>query len=259
VRKPALAALTALATLAVLGLLLLSGCRDMPPNQVNSPEDVIGRVIGALGGTPSERLADELGQPSVFASGGEMMTHLRAGAIDCAVMENSAAIELVAESSGVRVLSDPLIEYELRFAVAKENAELLEAVNSALEALRRDGTLSGLSGKYFARRNYTYVPPEGIVAHPGELSVAVPADSPPFSFKNAAGELSGLDVEVARAVCDYLGVELRIIEYDAWELVNAVWFGMADLALGWLPSEGEELVNISEPYANAVHVVIVRR
>jgi polar amino acid transport system substrate-binding protein len=71
---------------------------------------------------------------------------------------------------------------------------------------------------------------------------------------------SGLDIEVARAVCDVLGVEFRIIEHDAWELITAVRYGRADLAVGWLPSEGEEhQIHISEPYAVAEHVVIVRR
>ena len=248
------------ASLAILVSLLSSACRDMPPNLVNSPADVNGRMIGALSGTPSERLADELGTAHGFAKGEEMMTHLRAGTIDCAVMENSAATELVADTPGVRILSEPLVEYELHFAEAKENAELLLAVNSALDVLRQNGVLNGLSGKYFAGRNYKYVPPEGVEAHPGTLSLAVPPDSPPFSFKDAEGEFSGLDIEVARAVCDILGVNLKIIEYDSWELVNAVWYGMADLAVGWIPSEGSEnMVNVSDAYANAVHVVIVRR
>jgi ABC-type amino acid transport substrate-binding protein len=173
-------------------------------------------------------------------------------------MENSAAVELIADLSGVRILSEPLIEYELHFAVSKENAELLTAVNSALESLRRNGTLGGLSGKYFAGRKYTYVPPEGVETHPGSLSLAAPSDSPPFSYKNNKGEFLGLDIEVTQAVCDLLGVELVTIEYDSWELVNAVWYGMADLAVGWIPSEGEGLVNVSDAYANAVHVVIVR-
>jgi len=245
--------------LAVLIIILTSGCRDVPLNLVNSPADVSGKVIGALKGTPSERMADELGEPVVFTSGDEIITHLRAGTIDCAIMENSAAIELIEQSSEVRILNDPLIEYDLRFAIAKENAELLLAVNSALEALRQNGTLSGLVGKYFANKKYTYTPPEKGAVHPGYLSVAVPPDSPPFSYKNADGEFFGLDIEVALAVCDYLGVGLQVIEYDSWELVNAVWFGLADIALGWRPSEGEDLINISDSYANAVHVVIVRR
>jgi len=248
-----------LAVLAAVAMLLLMGCRDEPPNLVNSLEDVPGKVIGALSGTPSERLADELGDAWALSSGEELMVQLKAGFLDCVVMEQTAATELVSNTSGVRILGEPLLKYDLRFAVARENAELLAAVNSALEALHQNGTLRGLRDKYFAGRGYIYVAPEDVVPRPGSLSLAIPPDSPPFSYKDINGDLVGMDVEVARAVCDFLGVELEIIEYDAWELANAVWFGRADMALGWLPVEGEGLVNISEPYANAEHVVIVRR
>ena len=245
--------------LAMLFALLLTACRSGPPNMVNSPEEVSGKIIGAMRGTPSVRLAGELGTARAFNSPEELISYLRTGDVDCVIMEGTTAAELVADTSGVRILSESLLEYDMRFAVPKENGELLTAVNTALAALNQNGTLRGLSNKYFAGRNYTYQPPEETEPRTEFLTLALPSDSPPFSYKNADGEFMGMDIEVAHAVCDYLGVELRIIEYDAWELVTAVWYGRADLALGWLPSEGEELINISEPYANAAHVVIVRR
>ena len=246
-------------TLAVLVSLFLSGCRDGLPSDVTSLDGVPGSQIGVLSGTPSQRLASELGTAHAFVSGEDMVAHLRAGTIDCIVMEGTAATELVASSSGIRILSEPLLRYELRFAVARENTELLVAVNSAIEALHQNGTLRGLSNRYFVGRSFTYESPEDAIRRPGYLSLAVPPDSPPFSFIDAYGEFSGLDIDVARAICDFLGVELQIIEYDSWELVHAVWFGRADLAAGWLPGEGDEFVSISDAYADAEHVVIVRR
>jgi len=240
---------------------LLTGCSPAPPpNTVFTLEDVSGKVIGAMAGTPSERLARELGQGRAFASGEEMMFSLNAGLIDCAVMESTVAGELVAGTVGVRTLSDPLLIYDLRFAIPRENDELLKVVDAALVTLRGNGTLRGLRDKYFSGRRYTYTPPTGVTQRPGTLTLAVPPDSPPFSVMDAEGVFSGLDIEVARAVCDILGVQLEIIEYDAWELVTAVRYGRAELALGWLPSEGEEqLIHISEPYAHVEHVVVVRR
>jgi len=239
-------------------LFLLAGCRAHP-NLVNSAEDVEGKVIGGLAGTPSLRLADELGTARAFYSAAEMMSDLRAGAIDCAIMERTTALELVADTSGVRILSEPLVEYDLRFAIPMENTGLLNAVNNALEVLDRNGTLRGLTNKYFSRGNFAYVQPDEEIARSGYLTIALPSDSPPFSFKDDEGRFVGMDVEIARAVSDHLGVELRVIEYDAWELVTAVWHGRADLALGWHPGEGEGLISTSEPYASAVHVIIVRR
>jgi len=239
-------------------LLTLAGCNPHP-NEINSPEDVEGTIIGGLAGTPSIRLADELGTARAFYSGDEMMSALRGGEIACAIMESTTAIELVSDTSGVRILSEPLLEYELRFAIPMENTGLLNAVNGALETLDRNGTLRGLTNKYFARRNYTFVPPSDSERGPEYLTIALPSDSPPFSFKDADGMFIGMDVEVAIAVSYQLGVDLIVIEHDAWELVDAVRYGRADMALGWHPGEGEGLISTSEPYASAVHVIIVRR
>ena len=248
------------AAAAVAALLLISGCgKKPPPNVVHAPEEVSGRIIGTIEGSPAVVLAEDLGVSKPFSTGSELMYNLTAGTLDCVIMEKSAAEELVAATSGVRILSQPLLEYDLHFAVAKENAELLRAVNSALTVLRGDGTLNNLRDKYFSGKKYTYVPPTNIASRPGSLSLAIPPDSPPYSYVNNDGEYAGLDIEVARAVCDQLGVELKIIEFDARDLVTSVWFGKADLALGWIPGEGEDKVAVSDTYANAVLVVIVRK
>jgi ABC-type amino acid transport substrate-binding protein len=239
-------------------LLLLAACNRFP-NEVNSPEDVEGKIIGGLEGTPSLRLADELGTAVSFTSAADMMTELRAGNIACAIMERTTALELVANTSGVRILYEPLVEYELRFAVPLENRGLLNAINSALDELNRNGTLRGLVNRYFSRGNFRYVSPEDDEPRSGTLYIALPPDSPPFSFRNEDGNFVGMDVDVAVAVSDILGVRLEVVEYDAWELVTAVWHGRVDIALGWHPGEGEGLISKSEPYASAVHVIIVRR
>ena len=250
----------AFCALFMLIMLMFSGCKEeRPPNSVFSLEDVPGKIIGALAGTPAVRLAEENGIARTFSSGEELLTGLTMGLVECVVMESVMAGELVTVSSGARVLSDALLEYELRFAVPRENAELLDVINSALTALEANGLLRNLRDKYLSGKDYTYVPPEGIERHPGDLILATSPDSPPYSFKDADGEYTGLDIEVARAICDYLGVELEIIEVDAKDLITEVWFGRASLAAGWFPGDIDEQVSISEPYANTIYVVVVRK
>jgi len=251
---------TALCALVVLIIAALAGCRDeRPPNEVFTADDISGMIIGALNGTPSARLAEELGLARTFYTGEDLITGLVTGTVDCAIMESVMADELVSGSQGVRILSETLLEYELRFAVPRENAQLLNVVNNALKALDDNGTLRDLRDKYFSGKNYTYTPPEGIEQHPGELTLATSSDSPPYSYKDSDGEYTGLDIEVARAVCDYLGVEFNIIEVDSKELVTAVWFGRANLATGWLPGDIDEQVSISDAYADTAQVIIVRK
>jgi len=238
-------------------LLGLVGCTD--PDAINSPHEIAGMEIGALFGTTSFRRANEMGTAVAFYSGAEMMRQLRDGEIDAVIMEQGTAIELVESTSGVRILSEPLVEYELRVAVALENVGLLNAVNNAIAELEANGTLAGLASKYFARGDFVYRMPPDIEWRPGYLTVALPPDSPPFSFMDEAGIFTGMDVEVAIAISHIIGIELRPLEQDAREVLTAVWHGRADIALGWPPDEGEGIVNMSDPYASAVHVVIVRR
>ena len=246
--------------LSLLVALMATGCKDgRPANEVNSLDDVADRTIGALYGTPSALIADELGVARIYFSGEELLYGLSTGAVDCAVMESVVAGELVSGSQDARILGEALLVYELRFAVPRENAELLEVVNSALSTLSSNGTLRNLRDKYFSGRNYTYIPPEDTGQRQRELVLAISPDSPPYAFKDENGEYTGLDVEVARAVCDHLNVDLRIIEEDISELATAVWFGRANLAVGWLPGDVDEQVSISDAYANITHVVLVRR
>ncbi|MEM9388341.1 MAG: transporter substrate-binding domain-containing protein [Pseudomonadota bacterium] len=65
---------------------------------------------------------------------------------------------------------------------------------------------------------------------PGELSVAVYAEYPPFSSRDPKGRLVGIDVDIARALAERLGMRLSLREQGADESVeddlrNAVWKG----------------------------------
>jgi len=226
-------------------------------------------MIGVLDGSASMRFADDIGIPWFVSSGEILLSDLRLGRIDAALMEESAAHALVSRERGVMILPDYLIEYDMHILVAKENAQLLSAVNSALSVLYENGTLEGLRNKYFQGAEFTYIPPETAGARPGLLTIAVAEDFPPYAFIDVFVDeygvehrkLTGLDVELARAVADIIGVEYYIVEMHHDALLTSVWFGHADLSLGWTPWDygyiGE--VNFSRAYARSVQAIIVRQ
>jgi len=246
-------------------ILLISGCRgsDAPPNTVYSTEDLPGRLIGVLHRSSSARFAYEIGGGMLtFHSGDELLASLRTGRIDAALMEMRDAQTVASRASGVTILPEPLVEYDLRIAVARENAPLLDAVNSALAALDENGTLSGLYNRYFRGMDFTYQPPETAGIRPGNLTIAVPYYFPPYVFIGDYGERAGMDIAVARAVADIIGVEFEIIPIDTNSLITAVWFGHADLSLGFTPWDDgwdDAPVNFSNAYARSTQAIIVRR
>ena len=248
--------------LGLIIILLLSACRgDVPPNTIHSPEHLYGRVIGVLEGSASVRFVDNLTGVRVFWDGEQMLTALRNGALDGVVMEEDAAQALISGVRGVAILDEPLIEYDLRVAVAKENTHLLAAVNSAISTLRADGTLDGLRDRYLTGQEFAYHVAEDIEFRPGYLRAAVPAHFPPYVFYDEEGELAGMDIEVLRAISNQMGVEFRIEAMAAEDLITAVWFGRADIAVGFIPENGEamEEVSFSQPYARSTQAIIVRR
>ncbi len=64
------------------------------------------------------------------------------------------------------------------------------------------------------------------------LTVATSANWHPASFMNEKGELDGFDVEVAKGVAKYMGVEAKFVT-PGWDIITSgMWEGRWDLAMG---------------------------
>ena len=251
----------AVAFIIVITALSLLGCNSGKiVSTVRSPEDVAGKDIGVFAGTSSFRYAHEAGAAHSYISAAAMMEDLTTGVLDCVLAEKHTSGALTAKVSGVKVIDEPLVSEPMHFAVAKENADLTRAINAALKTMSENGTLKGLLDKYIRGKEYSYTPPAD-TTKTGTLTLAIPEDFPPYSYINQNGEYSGLDIEIARAVCDIIGTELVVTECAFDELVTIVWYGKADFALGGLHgSEADrELVDFSDSYAEMIQVIIIRK
>ncbi len=90
------------------------------------------------------------------------------------------------------------------------------------------------------------------------LVVAMELAYPPFETKDEAGEPSGISVELAMALGEYLGREVEISD-TAWDgLIPSLQTGRADLIISsmTITQAREEEVNFSDPYANALLAVL---
>lgn len=64
------------------------------------------------------------------------------------------------------------------------------------------------------------------------LKVAAGANWPPMSFINDKGQLDGFDVDVAKRLAKYLGVEVQFVT-PGWDVIAAgKWEGRWDIAMG---------------------------
>ncbi|WP_192178222.1 transporter substrate-binding domain-containing protein [Mesorhizobium amorphae] len=91
------------------------------------------------------------------------------------------------------------------------------------------------------------------------LTAAVGTDWGKASFLNDKHELDGCDVEIAKAIAKYLGVEAKFVT-PAWDLITAgKWEGRWDMAMGQMTPTKARAEKLSFPgiyyYSRAVAVV----
>ncbi|MFA9381147.1 MAG: ABC transporter substrate-binding protein [Acetanaerobacterium sp.] len=93
----------------------------------------------------------------------------------------------------------------------------------------------------------------------GKLVMVTNAAFPPFEYI-MNGEPTGVDIEVAQAIADDLGVELEVLDMDFTLLVESVKSGKADMAIAGMTIKPERLeqVDFSDEYVKSAQHVIIK-
>lgn len=73
---------------------------------------------------------------------------LKTGKVDAVIIDEAPAKSFVKSTDGLKILEGTWLEEEYAIAVAKDNTELLEKVNTALKELTDDGTIQSIIDKY---------------------------------------------------------------------------------------------------------------
>lgn len=98
----------------------------------------------------------------------------------------------------------------------------------------------------------------GMTVNDGVLTMATNAYFPPYEYYEGE-EIVGIDAEIAEAVAEKLGLELKIEDMEFDSIITAVQTGKADMGLAGMTvtDERKESVNFSDTYATGIQVVIV--
>ena len=94
----------------------------------------------------------------------------------------------------------------------------------------------------------------------GKLIMSTNAAFPPYEMTTDDGGFEGIDVEIAQAIAEKLGLELQIDDMDFTAALEAVQAGMSDMAMAGITVNEERLavIDFSDTYATGVQVVIVK-
>ncbi len=93
---------------------------------------------------------DDFGADRVIAYsiGANAIEALKAGKVDCVIIDNEPAKAFVEANEGLQILETSYAEEDYAFPLPKTNPALTEAVNNALKELIADGTVKTIITKY---------------------------------------------------------------------------------------------------------------
>lgn len=91
------------------------------------------------------------------------------------------------------------------------------------------------------------------------LVMATNAEFPPYEYREG-DEIVGIDAEIAKAIAEKLGMELKIEDMAFDSIIPAVQSGKADIGVAGMTvtDERKESVDFTDSYATGVQAIIVK-
>lgn len=246
----------------------MAGCgSSVPANSVNSKDDLPGKTIGVQLGTTGDEDATSYEKENGstverYNKGADAIQALKTGKIDCVVIDQQPAEAFVEKNDDLKILSDTFDPEEYAICIAKDNTDLTDSFNKAIEELEKDGTIDSIISNYIGDEagKHPYKTPEGTEYPNGTLTMATNAQFEPYEYYDG-DNVVGIDADISKAICDKLGYELKIedMEFDA--IIAAVSSGKADFGAAGMTVTEDRLKNIdfTDTYTTACQVIVVRK
>ncbi len=120
-------------------------------SDIKTVDDVKGKKVGVQTSTTGDIYAtDDFGEKNItrFDNGAVAVQALVAGKVDCVIIDNEPAKSYVEANEGLKILETEYVEEEYAICFNKENTELKDKVNKALDELTKDGTVQKIIDKY---------------------------------------------------------------------------------------------------------------
>lgn len=241
--------------------------KDSKEVQINGVDDLDGRVIGVQLGTTgdtyvSDYEGDEAGTKiERFNKGADAIQALKQSKVDCVIIDEQPAKAFAEKNGDLKILDEAFTLEDYAICVAKGNDDLRESIDSILQELKEDGTLTSIINNYIGEDagKTPYTSPKDVKRNKGTLVMATNAAFPPYEYYKA-GEIVGIDADLATAIADRLGMKLTIQDVEFDSIITAVQSKKADIGIAGMTVTEDRLKNIdfTQSYTTSKQVIIVR-
>ena len=205
-----------------------------------------------------------------------VLVQLNAKSVDVGIMDSVMAGYYLSQdttyANSLQLADDMTLAVEEYGIAARKGSALIKAINTALVALKADGTLDEIAARYGlenellidANTEITAPTEEELkdwnyIVNKGEVVVGY-TEFAPIAYKED-GKLIGFDIDLAKAVFEMLelDVEFVIINWNTKEAeldgknIDCIWNGMT------ITEERQAAMEISLPYLKNRQVALVRK
>jgi polar amino acid transport system substrate-binding protein len=245
--------------------MLIAACFSscgVPKNSVHNADDLEGKIIGTQLGTTGYICAGDVADAKVegYNKGADAIQALKQGKVDAVIIDSEPAQEFVKKNKGLQILPDSFNEEEYSIAYKKGNDELGKKIDDSLTKLKEKGKLDEIVSHWVGEDpDHVSYTPDANIERTGVIVMATNAEFPPYESMDN-GEIVGIDVDIMNAVCDELGMTLKIDNMEFDSIIAAVNSGKADVGVAGMSvtPEREENVSFTQGYAVSKQVIVVR-
>lgn len=249
----------------VVLLVALRGGGGHKQHTIRSPKDLRDAVVGVQLGTTSDMKVSALEKQSPstrverYTKTADAVQALLQGKVDCVVEDEQPAKAFVGQNDGLRLLSQSFSSNGFAFCVAKGNRTLCERINKALVQLENSGQLDTIVRRHIDGNIAIAYEPRNIGRPNGVLTVATNATYQPYEYYEH-GRVVGIDIDIMQAVCDILGMTMKVEDMNFDAVITSVQTGKADVGAAGLTVTRERQNNVlfTDTYTSSRQMLIVR-
>ncbi len=240
-------------------------CAKPKKVSIKGKADLDGKKIGVQAGTTGEMFVqDEVKNAKIssFKSGIDAALDLKNGAIDCVVLDELPAQEIVKRNPSLKIVRDPYFaenKEEYAIAVKKGREDLLAKINDTINAMKSNGEYEALVATFMPADGNIKLP-ENEVLSGEKVILGTNAAFPPFEYV-AGKNIVGFDITMGEKIAKNAGMKLEVMDMAFDSLIPALQAGTIDfIAAGMsVTEERKKNVDFSVPYFASEQVIIVRK
>ena len=119
-------------------------------SEIATVDDLANKTVGVQLGTTGDIYAEDIEGVTLerYNKGFEAVQSLLTGKIDAVIIDEQPAKAFVSQNEGIKIVEEKFTDEDYAAAIAKDNTELVEAVNKALASLKSSGKLDEIVAKY---------------------------------------------------------------------------------------------------------------